>query len=90
MTAKFAAGAALCGVFIAASQKAHTPAQGAQYLERHGYTNVQGGDDSHWFNSCATHHTMSRTYSVTAPDGKTTTRSVCFGLFGPYPPLFDK
>jgi hypothetical protein len=92
---KTSGGATIGGVFLLAAlgigayvldNTIHSPGSGRAYLEHKGYKNVQGGGRD-FFNMCGK-NTTARHYTAEDTNGKTVDKTVCFGLFGPYSPLF--
>ncbi len=71
----------------ALEQVTFTAADGAEYLEKRGYTDVSGGKVAA-FSACDDHE-LARKYTATNKDGKTVHKTVCNGIFGPYSPLFQ-
>ncbi len=61
--------------------------KGKDWLEKQGYTNVTGGNID-YFNTCGKNVTA-RNYECDDKNGKHVKRTVCYGMLGPYAPIFE-
>lgn len=68
----------------------HPAEQGRVYLEKKGFTNVEGGSATILHPWGCGKNDYARVYKATNPkNGRTEKEVVCFGMFlGPYQPLF--
>ena len=64
-------------------ESANPPSEVINYLQRQGYSHVQGGEKMSFFNSCG-NSIPSRDYQAVNPKGKAETKTVCFSPFGNY------
>jgi hypothetical protein len=66
------------------SEHFNPPSKGADYLETHGYTHVQGGN-VRFFSTCGENN-LARSYTAINSQGQKVSETVCLNLFWSHRP----